>query len=452
MNSQHVLVIDGRVNTVNLLPRGFLLSAQALHEYSTIVWLVDGLSMEMPGYAHSPIGFEHALANRLLTVQQWVKEGNNLIVVGPSATAIYHKVSSGVHVTGSVHAYFPMSLIQQTTTVGSKIATIAGAPTNAILDPFLKNMRYRSILAGKKLVPLALARRATAGEQIIVAGYLQEGKGKVFFVPDGRGQDDNSDTFFRAMAKLPACLAVSREDLPSWTSSFKSARENDISTRVSLLVNERQMIEEQIAEQNAQLVEEEALKHLISGTGEGFAMAVANALRELGFNVTDGPHPRADLIASCANRYIAIEAKGIDGSARERQYRQVERWMAELNNALHSEPDEIKGDPEIERYAECVNKVILSGYDGSDAKGLLIVGTFRQTPLNERADSDFPDSVVRLLQRTDTCGLTGVQLFGLVMAVRNNPDTKTIIQNEIIETRGLLLRCGDWQEFLSKVE
>ena len=64
--------------------------------------------------------------------------------------------------------------------------------------------------------------------------------------------------------------------------------------------------------------------------------------------------------------------------------------MAELNNALHSDPEDIKDDPEIAKYAECATKVRPSHYDGSDAKGLLIVGTFRQTPLDKRTEADFP--------------------------------------------------------------
>jgi hypothetical protein len=453
MTPQHVLVIDGSTGSALSLARGHLLSTQALHEYSTILWVVDGLTAEMSAYTTQQAAMlDQSLLRRLLQIQEWVQEGHNLILVGPSATAIYHKAANGAYLSASVQMYFPMGLVEKTLATGTKLEAVPGFAASAVFDPFLKDMSYRATLVGEGLIPLLFAQRATAGEKIIVGGYLNEGKGKVFFVPTALISSDKTDNFYRALVRLPDCVGVNREDLPQWTSSFRSADENEIVVRVADLTGKRQEIDRLIAEQTAKLAEGETLKHLISGTGAGFSLAVSKGLGEIGFNLTDGPNSRADFIGTCANRYVAIEAKGIDGSVRERQYRQVERWMAELNNALHSEPEDIKGDPEIAKYAECVSKVALPSYDGSDAKGLLVVGTFRQTPLNQRAESDFPDTVARLLQRTDTCGMTGVQLFGLVMAARKDAMMKAVIQKEIIETRGILLRCRGWTEFLTKVD
>lgn len=395
---------------------------------------------------------DESLLRRLLQIQQWVKEGHNFILVGPSATPIHHQTANGAYLSARVQDYFPLNLIEPTLATGAKLESIPGSAASALFDPFLKDMSYRAILAGESLIPLLSAQRATAGEKIIVGGYLKEGKGRVFFIPAAAVNGDKTDNFYRALMKLPDCVGGNREDLPQWTSSFRSTGENEAVLRVAELSRKHREIDRLIAEQTAKLAEEETLKHLMSGTGTGFSLAVSKGLEELGFTVTNGPNSRADFIGTCANRYVAIEAKGIDGSVRERQYRQIERWMAELNNALHSEPEDIKGDPEIAQYAKCVNDVALPHYDGSDAKGLLIVGTFRKTPIDGRAESDFPDTVARLLQRTDTCGMTGVQLFGLVMAARKDPAIKAIIQKEIIETRGVLLRCREWKEFLAKVE
>jgi hypothetical protein len=252
------------------------------------------------------------------------------------------------------------------------------------------------------------------------------------------------------MAGLADCVDNPVEDLPGWTSAFRTASEAATLARIERLRAQRTQIESLIAEEAANLSEQERLKHLLSGTGRGFLQATMEALRELGLRVIEGPNSRADLIASGVGRYFAVEVKGIDGAVRERQYRQVERWMAELNLALHADPSDVEDDAEIKKYSDCVAEVALPEYDGSDAKGVLVVGTFRTTALDGARDRDFPDTVERLLTRTDTCGMTGVQLFGLVLAVRQDPSLKPTILSDIVGTRGVLGRAKDWTAFLSK--
>jgi hypothetical protein len=339
-------------------------------------------------------------------------------------------------------------LVSSVITQGTRLEIANGRAASALVAPFLKGMSYRAVLTGGNLVPLVYAHRAKAGEKAVVGGYVEVGRGHVYFIPSCSSNE--RDEFYRALAGLAECGDRTVEDLPPWTSSFRTENEAATLARIESLNTQRQQIDALIAEEGAGLDEEGRLKHLLSGTGRGFLLAAMAALSELGLRVVEGPNSRADLIASGEGRYIAIEAKGIDGAARERQYRQVERWMAELNLALHVEPTEAEEDIEIKQYAECVAAVRLPEYDGSDAKGLLVIGTFRKTALSERCERDFPDTVERLLSRTDTCGMTGVQLFGLVMAIRKDPALRPSILKEIITTRGLLARANDWTTFLTK--
>jgi hypothetical protein len=85
-----------------------------------------------------------------------------------------------------------------------------------------------------------------------------------------------------------------------------------------------------------------------------------------------------------------------------------------------------------------------------ECKGLLVVGTFRSTPLSERVNPDIPAPIVGRLPYLDVCVLTGAQLFGLVMQVREDPTLKGQIVKELFETRGVLGRALDWTDFLSK--
>ncbi|MGY4317565.1 hypothetical protein [Bradyrhizobium sp. JR3.5] len=453
MTHDHVLVIDGRPSKGSL-DRGRLLTTQSLYEYSTIIWVVDSLANELVAFPpRTKAGrLDVALAQRMTQIKAWVAEGHNLIVVGPSAAPIVRPFQDGTNAVARVEAMFPLGSLQMTATHGAKVELASGGSVGPLLEPFLSSMSYRATLVAPQLVPLVVAHRATPGERFAVGGYVMEGKGKVFFIPTFQSQmEENVEQFYSAISQLPDRTAAKVEVLPEWSDKFRTSREADVMARIERLNEKRMELDAQIASEQAILAADAGLKRLIAGTGGGFSTAVIAALQELGLSAVEGPNSRADIIAACAGRYVAVEAKGIDGPVRERQYRQVERWMAELNAALHSDAEEIRGDPEIRKYAECVGKIQMPEYDGGDAKGLLVVGTFRQAPLDQRNDPDFPNTVQRLLERSDTCGMTGLQLFGLVVSARGDPSLKLTIQRELVETRGILERCKNWSEFLTKV-
>jgi hypothetical protein len=147
-----------------------------------------------------------------------------------------------------------------------------------------------------------------------------------------------------------------------------------------------------------------ALKQLIAGTGESFKNAVADALREIGFRVIDGPPGRADLLATDGSKIATIEAKGLEGSAREKDVDQLGRWMFELRTALAGSED-----VDLSRYVDLVKTIETENQEaplqneaqsaGERVTGILIIGTFRKKPLSERTEADFPDNVIRTAGR-----------------------------------------------------
>jgi hypothetical protein len=123
MNSQHVLVIDG--STVGSLAREKLLSNQALHEFSTIIWLVDGVGKELSHYAAMQVTLDQLLNKRLLQIRNWVHEGHTLIVVGPTAVRVVQLEPNGSVVWASVEQFYPLGLLQKNPSTG-KLEAIEG--------------------------------------------------------------------------------------------------------------------------------------------------------------------------------------------------------------------------------------------------------------------------------------------------------------------------------------
>jgi hypothetical protein len=236
----------------------------------------------------------------------------------------------------------------------------------------------------------------------------------------------------------------------SWE-SYQSAPERSTAIKIGDLEKSAVELQIRIAEEKKILAGHGALKHLFCSTGNTFATAVASALTELSLSVLEGPHPRADLLSTRANRFIAVEAKGVEGPAKEGHLRQVERWSAEVNSTVELPAEDVSRDPDLRRYAEQLNKLGVPFSDITEnCKPLMVIGTFRTTPLVDRTEPDFPDPVVRSLNRSQACAMTGLQLFTLVMQAREKPELKEQIVDEIIGTYGVFARGTDWSQYLEK--
>lgn len=119
--------------------------------------------------------------------------------------------------------------------------------------------------------------------------------------------------------------------------------------------------------------------------------------------------------------------------------------MAEIDNIMSLPPDEQSKDQK--NYAKIITSLGASVTE-VDCKGILIVGTFRRTPLDDRTEPDLPDPVAKRLGTRDVCILTGSQLLGLVLAGREDPTLRNTFVQQLMNTRGRLQSAIDWTKFL----
>jgi hypothetical protein len=136
-----------------------------------------------------------------------------------------------------------------------------------------------------------------------------------------------------------------------------------------------------------------SVKYLVTGSGDDFKDAVARALRELGLTVVDGPHPRADLLATDGTRLLVIEAKGYEGSVSEKPLSQLARWVPEVQAAINQTEEERDNDPDLKRYADALTEPGVFGkITANHCKPMMIIGTYRKVRFDQRKDPDFPGS------------------------------------------------------------
>jgi hypothetical protein len=389
-----------------------------------------------------------AVVARMAELVKWVERGHTLIVVGLTPRRYHWVGNGGALVEGAIEALPPFNKIKLTAKSGKSIRCAPQAA--ALLEPFTSAIGYEFILEGADLIPFLFVRptQRTPGRPDIIAGMVQLGEGFVIFTPNISA---NTEEYRTALEQLPQLFRAQKSEFPTWIDNFRTKGEEATFAQMTVRRAELETLQTEIAALDVKIDEERQLKQLFVGTGPSFENAVAEALSELGLQVTKGPHPRADLLVTNGQRIAAVEAKGIEGSAKEEYVRQVMMWMPEVDAAIGATKP-IDDDAVLEGYRQQLGVLDLRGRDESeDCKGILVLGTFRLIPPDQRTQPDFPENVKAVLVRREICALSGIQLFVLVVLARSDAELKARIQEALFNTRGVFELGRDWKSALKPV-
>jgi hypothetical protein len=422
---------------------GSFLSQRNIYEYKTIVWNVPTLATELAAgmtskNAEGAQRLFQASMMRLNTLNEWVIAGLVLIALQPFAVPGYGM---------SYPFQAPLDRIDFTPAEGTRIEACGNSEVNDLLRPQIPAMHYSTVLSGAEFAPFLKVIQGSKGNPQFVGGYRQQGSGLVIYLPEVNWKKGNELSFVQTVRTLPSILKPAPAKLPAWVHQYRTSSESRLHSEIAAE-------EALIAEGQSRIVSRlqiidgyDRLKQLFVATGTPLEEVVAEALRELGLAVVVGPNSRADLLASDGHRFAAIEAKGLEGPCREAHLREVGVWTAEVDLAVSMPPEERGLDQKA--YWETLKK--LPSCEGDEAcKGILVANTFRTLPLSERTEPDFPDAMQRKISPMGICALTGLQLFGLVMEARLNPEARKDIVRALFETQGVLKRGGDWSAHLVK--
>lgn len=235
--------------------------------------------------------------------------------------------------------------------------------------------------------------------------------------------------------------------MPDWVSRFQTPDEVAVLQKIAKLETEIRELKKRIELEQQLISQSEELKQLVAGSGVDFRTAVAAALKELGLQVVEGPHSRADLLATNGKRLFAIETNALDGCARESNVTQASRWAADVDSTLWLAADE--RDSDLLGYAEQIAKLNFETQDDPNCKGIAVIGTFRKIPLDQRTEEDFPDPVMRMLNRSKVCAMTGLELLGVCLRSRQHAELRSAFQEALFTTDGVLEMSNGWISFLT---
>jgi hypothetical protein len=384
---------------------------------------------------------------RLAQLGIWVSEGHSLIVLVNSILSIGGSNLPPLDLTKR----FPLNLIRLTEVSGSRVEPCGSNTANSILANFCSDIGYDVTITGGGLSPLLQVTPARSGPTQIVGGYAKHNRGLVVFVPPYR-QDS-----VRYADSLLALLDVLRDgdkvEWPDWAGNLWTATEASAHGVISAARTEIDKLKVRISEEEAKISSAMQSKELLFATGDQFCNAVVLAFEELGICVINGPHTRADILGLDGSTIVAIEAKGLEGSARESHLRQVDTWVAEVRQTLSSTASEREEHPTLRDYAPKLEELGVNVNEAQEleCKGIMVIGTFRLTPVPERdEEKDFPglNSKITLSR---VCALSGLQLYNLVMLARARPEEKEKIRTALLNTDGILGLGKGWQSHLTKI-
>jgi len=448
--------VCGRQKNIDYRNIGSELESSQLHEspnlgeFSGVLWSPATLLRELES------GHTLSAVRRFHELTEWVKEGNIIVIVGPPRDHLkVDYVDKRIPHSYDFLANEIFSDITFRHTSGSLVEYCGPDNLSQLIGNFASAVSYNAIISGQKLVPLFRVSQASTRRDQIVGAFKPLGNGMVVFLPWlSTSMASEITAYYAAALSIPEYLNKEfSEQGPDWLSLFQTSAEQEANEKIKNAHSQILKIEAEIVKLKRAIFLEQSAKILFTGTGDAFANAVAEALRELGLKVIEGPKHRADLIAWDGKRLAAIEAKGIEGPAREKNIAQAVRWAADIAAARLSTEEDAADDIDLENYRTKLADLgvpIANSEPELPCKGIVILGTFRKTPIDERSNS-FNDPVVRVINRSGICALTGLQLFNILREVRAELTSRNSAIDKIFGTNGVLDLGHEWQGHLNKV-
>jgi hypothetical protein len=427
------------------------LDAPNFNEFDAIIWYPEPVLSDLSANQYTQ-PMVSGFLGKISQLVEWVSRGHCLVVVTCPLQSFWY-VAGNVQKQCTFEKDEPFSGISFEQSAGQNIEFCGPSPIQPLIRPTLPTLYYNVILKFKDMIPLLKVAKGRFGTDQYVGVIKKLGKGFVIFTPPQKNVAvELSRTHYRNVVTIPDYLIASPEALPDWTQEYQIDVEKSALDRISTLRSEIAELDGQVLEQQQVLQSVQSLKQLFVGTGDSFVDCVAHALTELGLKVVQGPRGRADLIGYDGKQVATFEIKGLEGSARESNLRQTERWVADIKFTLTANADEITGDSDLVAYAAKIHELEISKGADLNCKGIMIIGTFRTTPLAERQEPDFPDPVARAISRSTVCALTGLQLLGLLLGVRQGRYSKSEVLETLFSTNGVLQCSRDWPSFLFRTD
>jgi hypothetical protein len=466
--TQNVLCIGVPLLADGVTSDNFL-STRNFAEYSVIIW--DPSTLAREATLRYPAGsdkvseaFTTSLNERTREIDDFLKNGGDLIIVLRRLRTLTQQGSRFVKRI-NLNDSGPLSLVSSVARNGKSVEWIGPSELKDRMNELAKSLTYSAICNTVSEYLLPLWRVPNTNQ--ILGGVITRKGGSIIFIPYPGYWDDpgelissvqRNQKFLREIARLPDDLRKlrnKREKLPEWANSIHLPDERAARDRISDLASHMEKLRAEIKDNESVIVEAENWKRLFTAHDEELVDAVMDALASIGIKTVRGPKGRADLVAVYDGRLAALEIKGKTGPAADKDARQCVTWVSDVEAAQISDEEQRRLDTVTREYLTCLSELGIEPCAPDDpdphpveAKGIVIINTFREKSLVERIDPDFPNSMHRTIINQKICALRSLQLLGMCIEAQRDPTIASALARMLFDTVGVLGEYTGWQEYL----
>ncbi|MDA2804973.1 hypothetical protein [Nocardiopsis suaedae] len=328
---------------------------------------------------------------------------------------------------------FPLEQTKFSPAAGTRIEFDGSGPIVDLLKKYKNHLSYDAFV---KDAPGAAVAHVAGTDRVVSSMLRSKGGGYLILIPaidlrDESGDEDDEDSdeegwlsqapefqadLLAAISQLSGSKSMSR---PQWIARYTTDEQEGL--RVEIVKQQKQIekVRAKLADLQRQKEFAEAKDQLFLGTGRALELEVKSVLELLGGAVTEPAPGRDDWKVSFPEGDAVVEVKGIKKSAAEKHAAQLEKWVATALEETEKAP-----------------------------KGILAVNTWRERPLDERTEADFPDQMIPYCEGRQHCLVTGLQFFVIRDDVEKNPERAEHWRRELLNTVGRMTGCDDWRSVL----
>ncbi len=381
---------------------------------------------------HDSTRLKKDLERRKSEIKEFLESGKNIIVIDGNDECVYcysgNKTVSGTgrnaQTTYLVEDVHSSSLLPVTISSLNLTGRSVFFTNKKIIDIFNKYIDYIEYRTTYENVEDKNILMTIKGTKKVISYYKKIGNGLLIFAPDlAFDKTDHKKEcalekkYYNDLTNLNTVISQNEIDLPLYSKKYLLHNEELMISDIEKSKDKLNKLMIDIEKKEAKLHELQNQKVMFTGTGTPLEINSVENFKEMGFSIIKY-NPNSvdeDIVIKYKEKIAVVEVKGVSGSATEKHTSQIVKWKSEY----HIENDILP-------------------------KGILLVNAFNEKELEKRQEY-FPNQMLKYATHQEICLLTTIQLYNIKEYLKNNPNEKEKIVNEIFGTNGIYKGFEDWK-------
>lgn len=381
---------------------------------------------------HDSTRLKKDLARRKNEIKEFLESGKNIIVIDGNDECVYcysgNKTISGTgrnaqttYLVEDVHSSSLLPVKISSLNLTGKSVFFTNKKIIEILKKYIDYIEYRTTYENVEDKNVLMTIKGT---KKVVSYYEKVGNGLLIFAPDlafdktdYKKERTLEKKYYNDLAKLNTVISQNEIDLPLYSKKYLLHNEESMISDIEKSKDKLNKLMIDIEKKEAKLYDLQKQKIMFTGTGTPLEINSVENFKEMGFSIIkyDPNSVDEDIVIKYKEKIAVVEVKGVSGSATEKHTSQIVKWKSEY----HIENDILP-------------------------KGILLVNAFNEKELEKRQEY-FPNQMLKYATHQEICLLTTIQLYNIKEYLKNNPNEKEKIINEIFGTNGIYKGLKDWK-------